>query len=300
MIIADSEPTATPTTSLPTEESPTTEPVVPLEEQKKFQDLRLVENKDFLEIYTKNAGQLLAKIGIGVWQGNADIYPVTGGTRAGHLWSELLMFSPGNWLTDKAESEGLVLESYGTTSSEGESVGYKGKWRFRNLFETEASHKFWADENYVFHAVEADMEMKSDINDVAAVWIELMNKSGSYKKIATKHRTGIKEMEISGKTNKHYLDELELDNGGWVAIYGAAENQQGSAALVLMESSSSVKPRWFDGENIDNIELHLLDPRATRMLKAGQKFHIKYMVLASNQPNDYLWVDDAMNKAGKN
>jgi hypothetical protein len=40
------------------------------------------------------------------WQGNSDVYPVVGGRRVGHHWSQFLMLSPGKWLTDRVESEG--------------------------------------------------------------------------------------------------------------------------------------------------------------------------------------------------
>lgn len=46
------------------------------------------------------------------WSGNANVYAPGGTIRVGHFWSQLLMFSGGNWLTDRVESEGFRLISF--------------------------------------------------------------------------------------------------------------------------------------------------------------------------------------------
>jgi len=68
------------------------------------------------------------------------VYPPQGSVRDGHLWSQFLMLSPGEWLTDRVESEGQRLVSFEALAREGKLIRYRGKWAFRDLFTSAAEH----------------------------------------------------------------------------------------------------------------------------------------------------------------
>lgn len=230
------------------------------------------------------------------WQGNANIYPIHGTVRVGHLWSQFLMLSPGKWLTDRVESEGQHLLSFEILEGEGKLICYKGEWAFRDLFASGAEHYVWVKGETVFHYVKAQLTVLKDISDVGAVWVELMNDADVYSNIATKTEGGVIERAATGTTNQHYLDNYTLGRYGWVAIYGPMRGQKGSAALVAIEASDPVHPRSFDG-HVDNIELHMLDPRKTTTLPTGRTFYLDYLLLVSTKSNTWDWVDKAIEEA---
>jgi hypothetical protein len=249
---------------------------------------------DFYVIGTSE--QLLARIGPDVWQGNADVFPAEGALRVGHFWSALLMLSPGKWLTDKVESEGLKLEYFGVLADSGTVIQYEGTWRFRDYFTTKARHSVWSDQEYVYHLVRARLDIMTSIDDVGAVWVELMNDGDAYTYVITKTKSGLIRRGAPGRTKKHYLDEYLLDNGGWIAMYGARKGQSGSPALVLLTASQPVRPRQWDC-NTDNIELHLLDPKLARNLNPGAPLELEYMLIISPDPDSYVWIDEAVTQA---
>lgn len=94
----------------------------------------------------------------------------------------------------------------------------------------------------------------------------------------------------SGRTNKHYWDGEVLGKHGWIAIYGPRERQEASAALVALEASHPVRPRFFDA-HVDTIELHILDPRRPRALGEGRVFHLEYLLLVSPETDNWHWID---------
>lgn len=230
------------------------------------------------------------------WQGNANLYPYDGTVRVGHLWSQFLMLSPGQWLTDRVESEGQRLLSFEVVERQGRIIQYRGEWAFRDLFTSAAEHHIWVRGKTVFHYVQTDLTVLKEIPNVGAVWVELMNDADTYGTIAVKTQTQIIERKATGTTDQHYLDENTLDEAGWITIYGPRGGQQGSAALVVMNASDPVHPRSYDG-HVDNIELHMLDPRQVRTLPAGQSFHLDYLVLVSSQADTWDWIDEAIEEA---
>jgi len=81
---------------------------------------------------TKSQHRLL-EIVPDAWQGNTNLYPYDGTVRVGHLWSQFLMFSPGQWLTDRVESEGEQMLSFEVLEGQAKIIHYKGEWAFRDL-----------------------------------------------------------------------------------------------------------------------------------------------------------------------
>ncbi len=241
-------------------------------------------------------GRRLLEIVPDDWQGNANVYPCGGTVRVGHLWSQFLMLSPDKWLTDRVESEGQRLLSFEVVAEAGKVIHYRGEWAFRDLFTSDAEHHIWVSGETVFHHVKANLTVLKEITSVGAVWVELMNDADAYTSIAAKTTGGIVERSAEGATDEHYLDEYELSRHGWIATYGPTLGQRGSAALVVLDASDSVRPRSYDS-NVDNIELHMLDPRQQRTLPAGYSFHMEYLVLVSPEADTWGWVDKAIEDA---
>lgn len=263
---------------------------------RELRNLKMYRDGDFYIV--KADDHTVARIGHDVWQGNADVYPPEDGIRAGHLWSEFLMFSPGQWLTDRVESEGLRLESFNVNDSSGEFVKYEGTWRFRNLFTTKAQHYIWADKEHIYHLVKTWLDVTDDISNAGAVWVELMNDTDAYRYIAAMTEDGVIERDATGRTEKHYLDGHLFGGSGWIAFYEPLRGQHGSPALVPLRASHPVRPRSWDGAT-DNIEIHMQDPRETRRLTAGDRFELEYLLIISGNTTDYGWVEDAKEKAKK-
>jgi len=47
---------------------------------------------------------------------------------------------------------------------------------------------------------------------------------------------------------------------------------------------------------VDNIEIHMLGDEI-RMLKKGDYFELHYLLIVSNEPNSYSWIDKAIKRA---
>lgn len=230
------------------------------------------------------------------WSGNANVYAPGGTIRVGHFWSQLLMFSGGNWLTDRVESEGFRLISFEVLRRHGESVRYRGTWQFRDYFTSEAEHLVWVRGGTVFHHVRASLKVLRDIPKVTAVWVELMNDADAYRTAAAKTTRGVVEQPLTGTSNMHYMDGLRLQERGWIAVYGPRKNQNASAALVPLGSSHAVRPRVNDS-HCDNIELHLLDPRRSRALPKGRSFSLEYLLLIHGAADGREWIDGRVRDA---
>ena len=235
-------------------------------------------------------GQTLLEIVPDAWQGNANVYPVDGAVRVGHLWSQFLMLSPGRWLTDRAESEGQKLVSFEVLQNRGRWVSYRGAWKFRDYFITKAEHSIWIRQETVCHWVRTDLTVLQDIPRAGAVWVEFMNDAGAYSTIAVKTAHKVIELLATGRTDTHHLDGEVLGKNGWIAIYGPRNGQDSSAALVALEGSHPVRPRFFDA-HVDTIELHMLDPRTTRTLRKGHVFRLEYVLLVSREADNCRWID---------
>jgi hypothetical protein len=72
---------------------------------------------------------------------------------------------------------------------------------------------------------------------------------------------------------------------------------KGSLLLVLVWSSSMAHPTVYSGANVDNIEIHLLDRDEARTQTRGEHFELHYLLIVSNQPNNYTWINEAVERA---
>jgi len=270
---------------------------------------------DFYHINTLDTGQLLARIGYDVWQGNADIYPidptVTGtgdlSKRSGHYWSQFLMTAQ-DWLTDRVESEGEFLISFDVIQSTGKLIEYEGAWGFRNLFTTTAHHWVWVEGDYHFHRVAVAMDVINDITDCRAVWTEFLtlNDTGSaYALLSTKTKdNGIQTRDVTGTSNTHHLFEYDLDpDGGWLAFLTPLHNQAGSVARVFfggsstMESPHFTKPVWADMAAFDNLEFHVFRSFPGITVPAGTQFFLDNLLITSPILDNDNWIAPATAKA---
>jgi hypothetical protein len=49
--------------------------------------------------------------------------------------------------------------------------------------------------------------------------------------------------------------------------------------------------------SIDNIEIHLLGRDGARTLTMEGHFELHYLLIVSNQPNNYTWINEAVERA---
>lgn len=262
-----------------------------------LEELSIIQDGDFWVIYLKEPHQELVRLAPEVWQGNANIFHTEGFIRVGHFWSQFLMLSPGKWLTDRVESEGEHLTYFNVLINEGKIIWYIGTWGFRDYFNTTAEHFVWVHQNYTFHLVNVDMIVLNDIQDVGAVWVELMNDRDVYSQVVSKTHDGIIQRNIVGSSGEHFLDEYTLDEECWISLQDPLKGQLGSPALIMLDSSHFVRPRWYDGIGIDNIELHLLNPRQTRTLHKGDKFRLQYLLVTGPVSIGHEWIDPTIEEA---
>ena len=232
-----------------------------------------------------------------MWQGNSDVYPLAGGRRVGHHWSQFLMLSPGKWLTDRVESEGEFLIDFKVLKSSGKLVAYSGKWGFRDYFVTTAVHYIWADDEFLYRYVKTNLTVLRDIPDpVGAIWVELMNDPDYYATAVSKTEKGLITYDMHGVTG-HALKEYTLGIYGWIALINPLSSDvRGSPALILVRSSQKAHPTVCNCPNVDNIEIHMLGDEI-RMLKKGDYFELHYLLIVSNKPNSYSWIDEAIKRA---
>jgi len=230
------------------------------------------------------------------WQGNSDVYPVVGGRRVGHHWSQFLMLSPGKWLTDRVESEGEFLIRFEVIKDSGKLIVYRGEWGFRDYFVTAATHYIWVEDGLLFRYVKTNLTVLRDIPDpVGAIWVELMNYPDYYATAVSKTEEGLITYDMRGVTG-HALKEYALGSYGWIALVNPLSDVRGSPALVLIRSSQKAHPTACNCPNVDNIEIHMLG-NEERMLKKGDSFELHYLLIVSDEPNSYSWIDGAVERA---
>jgi len=218
------------------------------------------------------------------WQGNAEIYHLDDENRVGHLWSQFLMLSHGNWLTDRVESEGQNLENFQVNIANGKILNWEGIWSFRDYFDSSANHYYWVQQDHTFHFVRTSLDIKTEIPDVGGVWVELMNTKDPYSKLITETSSGRIEKTITGTTENHYLDQQTLGPEDWITLRNALHAQKSVPTMVMINSSQTARPRWYDGGGIDNIEIHLLNPEKPRDLDPDEQFWLEYLLITS--PSD--------------
>ena len=264
-----------------------------LEIQKAGDDYRIVQEAQ---------DKTLALTKPNAWQGNVEILSPLG-IHAGVLWPHFLMHSEGNWLTDKVESEGMKLLDFDILLSSGPLVGYRARWTFRDYFTSSETHFVWfdADNSVQVHWIRTELQVLRDLEHITAVWVEFMTRENSFTTVATKRENGTKVTMDVGKTgaerNMHYWHEYRLAETGWITIFGSKSGQTGCAVLVPLASSQSpVRPRVNNG-HVDNIELHILDPRTPDTLKKGAKLFLEYLLLAGPDNTDVRWIDPAVERA---
>ncbi|MCX8193703.1 MAG: hypothetical protein N3G77_07845 [Nitrososphaeria archaeon] len=144
------------------------------------------------EVRLESTDTMLIYLEPDMWQGNSDVYPVTGGQRVGHHWSQFLMLSPGRWLTDRVESEGQFLIDFKIFKERGWMIIYAGRWGFRDYFITDAIHYIWIEDGILYRYVKTNLTVLKDIPDpVGAIWVELMNEPDYYMTAITNTREGL-------------------------------------------------------------------------------------------------------------
>lgn len=251
--------------------------------------------------YVFAAGQTeLAVLKPDAWQGNLKILSSANKTSCGASWPHFLMYSEGKWLTDRVESEGLKLVEFQLLKASGPLVGYRGKWQFRDICISSECHFAWYDAASAtqFHLVRTQMQVLKDLADISSAWVEFMTSENSFTEAAAKTKGGkVISMDVSGtgvNANMHYLDGCELDRDGWITIYGARKGQDACVAMVpLKHGSSTVRPRINNG-HVDNIEIHMLDPRQHNQLKQGQTLSLEYLLIVGRDHKDWRWIDPAV------
>lgn len=215
------------------------------------------------------------------WQGNPDIYPMDPAVtspgdirRAGHYyWSQFLMIGtdrspePGqvsDFLTDQVESEGMSLESFDVVQASGKFVEYVETWSFRDLFTTTAHHWIWVEGQDHYHRVRVNLKVTSPIDNVRAIWTELLNFPDAYSTVAVNTKDqGLQTGSTLGSSNQHHFGQFALGRDEWLAFTDPQDGQSGSVTRVLLSSHSDIRandevtPLWADFDAFDNIELHV-------------------------------------------
>jgi len=227
------------------------------------------------------------------WQGNSDVYPLAGGKRVGHHHSQFQVLSPGKWLTG-----GEYLMDFRVINGRGKIVVYSGSWGFRDYFVTTAVHYIWADSEYLYRYVKTNLTVLRDVPDpIGAIWIALANDPDYYAEAVANTCQGLVSYDMRGVTG-HALREHALCSFGWIALVNPLDSGvKGSPALVLVWSSSTAYPTVYSGANVDNIEIHLLEKDKVRTLRRGDRFELHYLLIVSNQPNNYTWISEAVERA---
>jgi hypothetical protein len=227
------------------------------------------------------------------WRGNSDVYPLAGGKKVGHHHSQFQVLSPGRWLTG-----GEYLMDFRVINGRGKIVVYHGSWGFRDYFVTTAVHYIWADSEYLYRYVKTNLTVLRDVPDpIGAIWIALANEPDYYAEAVANTCEGLVSYDMRGVTG-HALREYALCSYGWIALINPLSSEvRGSPALVLVWSSSTAHPTVYSGANVDNIEIHLLKKDEVRTLRRGEHFELHYLLIVSNQPNNYTWISEAVGRA---
>jgi uncharacterized membrane protein len=225
-----------------------------------------------------------------MWQGNSDVYPLTGGKRVGHHHSQLELLGavhPPQFLIDFK-----VLED------RGKIVAYSGKWGYRDYFESAATHYIWAEDGLLYRYVKTNLTVLRDIDyPVEAIWVALANDPDYYATAVANTSEGLVTYDMRG-TRGHALREYTLKDYGWIALINPlSEDVKGSPALVLVRSTHEVHPTVCNCPNTDNIEIHLLGKDEKKMLRKGDYFELHYLLIVSAEPNSYSWIDEAIKRA---
>ena len=257
---------------------------------------------DAYRFVLKESGEEFAVMAPDAWQGNVRIISPRG-KHCGIAWPHFLMNSEGKWLTDKVESEGMKLVDFEVTQSPATVIGYRGKWVFRDYFSCSETHFTWHEpaESTRVHLVRTQLRILKDLEDITTIWVEFMTRENSYTTAAALAKGGkVITMDVSTtgpRRNMHHWDGRELEDGGWIAIYGAQNDQGGCAALVpLTYSPGPVRARVNNG-HVDNIEMHLLDARKRNGLTKGQEFFLEYLLIAGPDKKDWKWIAPAVERA---
>lgn len=265
-------------------------------------DLTLLHAGDACRFVLPSTGRELAVARPDSWQGNVRIQSPEG-VECGVSWPHFLMNSQGKWLTDRVESEGMKLIEFRLLQSSGPMVGYEGTWQFRDYFTTSETHFAWYEPAYSqqVHLVSTRLRVLKDLDDIHGIWVEFMTRENSHRAAATTVGDGrVVTMDVSQsgpEKNMHFWDEQEIPTGGWIALYGPAGGRAGSAALIPLASSTPrLRPRVNNG-HVDNIEIHLLDPRKPHQLARGQDFFLEYLFIAGPDQDDWEWVAPAAKRA---
>ena len=279
---------------------------------------------DFQHITVDSTGQLLTRIGPSVWQGNADFYPIDPTVtspsdnmkRAGHYWSQFLMIGtdpspePGqvaNFLTDAVQSEGQTLESFNVLQSSGKVIEYEGTWTFRDLFTTAAHHWKWVEGQDHYHRVRVSLDVLNPINNVRAIWTELLNFPDGYGTVTVDTRDdGLQTQSSLGTTGQHHFGQFELGRDDWIAFTDPQDGQAGSVARALLSSQSDIRtddevtPIWADIAAFDNIELHVHRQIAGGVnMTPGTSFFMDNLMITNPTLNNTNWVDSKIARGKK-
>jgi hypothetical protein len=237
------------------------------------------------------------------WQGNLNIIAPYTNLICGVHWPHFLMHSQDKWLTDKVESEGFKLAQFEVQRPSGPVISYCGKWQFRDFFVSSECHFIWYDAARAmqFHLVTTELRMLNDVPEISAAWVEFMTRENHYTTVAARVRGGrIVTMDVSrtgSDRNMHYLDGLELADAGWITIYGSRQGQNASVAMVpLSRAPGPARPRINNG-HVDNIEIHMLDPRTLKLLKRDQTLSLKYLLIVGPDRKGWAWIDPAVQSA---
>ena len=264
--------------------------------------LDLRKTGDVYRIVLSITGKELAVVGPDVWQGNMNILSPSG-AHCGVLWPHFLMNSEGKWLTDKVESEGMKLVDFEVLKLSGSVVGYRGKWSFRDYFQSSETHFTWYEPTELtqVHLIRTRLRILKDLEGITTTWVEFMTRENSYTTAASMTKGGeVLTMDVSRTgegQNMHYWDGSELDPNGWITIYDCKNDQAGCAAMVpLRFSTSSMRPRINNG-HVDNIEIHMLDARKRNNLKKGQEVFLEYLFIAGPDRKDSKWIAHSVKQA---
>jgi len=231
------------------------------------------------------------------WQGNLNILSPKTNMLCGVNWPHFLLYSEGKWLTDRVESEGLKLVGFDLIKTSGPVIGYTGRWQFRDYCASSECHFAWHDATNAmqFHLIRTKIEILKDLPDISGAWTEFMTTENSYSTVAAKISGGkVITMDVSGtgkNANMHHWDGYDLDDHGWISIYGARKGQQACVAMVPLQCDPGpIHPRINNG-HVDNIELHMLDARKQNLLKRGQTFVLEYLLIVAPDQADWKWIE---------